>query len=200
MTCPQCQAVNLEGQAVCSHCRKSLVHAEPECAPLQKAAAPSFQIGSLMLLIALIAVLLAVWRFAPGLGVFLLIPTGVGLARTLIEAQRAGDRRMTLFWHVGVFLAAFSITIAIFFASGVAFFLTCLGIASTGHGPYGGNMIGVWCCRRRDHSGSRYASGCSPCITGCNDRRRPGRPRLRSSRPEPAWWVALRCTHPTNAL
>ncbi|HEU5118597.1 MAG TPA: hypothetical protein VFT74_18505, partial [Isosphaeraceae bacterium] len=65
----------------------------------QKAAGQSFHIGSLMLHIALYAILLAVGRFAPGLAIFLLIPSAIGLIRTQAEARKAGERRMTLLWH-----------------------------------------------------------------------------------------------------
>ncbi|HEU5118598.1 MAG TPA: hypothetical protein VFT74_18510 [Isosphaeraceae bacterium] len=142
IACPHCQGENSEEQAVCSHCGRALAREAPEAPPVRKAAGPSFQIGSLMLLIALIAVLIAAWRVAPGLAILLLIPSGVGLGRTIVKVREAGDRPMSLLEHAAVFLAAFSFSTLIFLASGVAFFLTCLGISSTGHGPYGGDMIG----------------------------------------------------------
>lgn len=145
--CPICSAENHRGASRCFLCGQSLVGASEFVPPKPSAEPeamrrPTFRLNSLMLLIALIAVFLGVAHEAPGLAVVLAVPGTIALIRTLTASGRRPGPP-SWFDHVAVFLGTFAAVIAVAFAAGISFFITCLAIVSTGNGNYGGDMFGA---------------------------------------------------------
>ena len=167
--CPDCGAT-LEGDfAACTHCgwrRLGKTNApatqteagatpNPYQAPqAEQIAARTFGLGSLMLVMTLIAVLLGVAMVHPGLALLLVFVAAVALARTMGIVYRrklaggptaGGDK-------VIVFLGSLFVAIVCSIASGVAFYATCwvgvgAGMAfsslSGGAGDYGPMIVGM---------------------------------------------------------
>ncbi len=144
VVCPMCSAENLRGAARCFLCGQSLSGAT-ELAPPKPPGGPAAMPGatpritSIMLLIALVAVFLGVFREAPGLALVLAIPGTIALTRTLaVAGGRPGPR--SWFDHVVVFLATFAAVIIVAIAAVVSFFATCLAIVTTASG---GDSLGA---------------------------------------------------------
>ena len=78
-----------------------------------------------MLVIALIAVSLGVWREAPGLIVVFAVPAVIALVRTVLVS----DDRDSTFRHLSVFMVTFAVVIGVAVAGWVAFCATCLATA-----------------------------------------------------------------------
>jgi multisubunit Na+/H+ antiporter MnhB subunit len=141
VVCPMCAAENGRGAARCFLCGQSLsgatesVPAKPSNEP-EAERRPTFQITSMMLLIALIAVFLGVFHEAPGLALLLAVPGTIALLRTFaVAGHRPGPP--SWFDHVAVFFATFMAVVTTALAAGVSFFVTCLAIGS------GANNLGV---------------------------------------------------------
>jgi hypothetical protein len=151
IVCPMCSAENSLGAARCFLCGQSLsgatefVPSKPSSGPTA-GRRPTFQITSIMLLIALIAVFLGVFHEAPGLAMLLVVPGTIALLRTLVVS---GDRPGPHSWfdHVAVFLGTFAAVITVAVAAGVSFFVSCLafgtGANNFGVGLVGGGIVGV---------------------------------------------------------
>jgi hypothetical protein len=145
VVCPMCGAENSRGAARCFLCGQSLagatefVPAKPSTEP-EPGRRPTFQITSIMLLIALIAVFVGVFHEAPGLALMLAVPGSIALLRTFAAS---GDRPGPRSWfdHVAVFFGTFAAVVTVAIAAGVSFFATCLAIVSTSPGPYGGSNL-----------------------------------------------------------
>ena len=123
--CPHCQAENPASGATCHACGRPLaIYIGPP------ARVRSFGLGSVMLLIAVIAVCLGVARFAPGLGIVMLLIATPALARTVIAATRraADERPLTGQEKVEVFLASTGLMFLVLLASGAAFVATCFPV------------------------------------------------------------------------
>ena len=141
VVCPMCSAENRGGTARCFLCGQSLSGAT-EFVPPKPAAEPAagwrptFQINSMMLMIALIAVFLGLFHEAPGIALAMAIPGTIALIRTFAVA---GRRPGPPSWdeHVAVFLGTFAAVVTVAIAAGVLFFATCLAIVTTGPGTYG---------------------------------------------------------------
>jgi hypothetical protein len=89
-----------------------------------------FTLGSLMLVIALVAVCLGVLREVPGLGVILILVATPALARTLGAAshrKRVG-RPMTAVEKVEAFVASVGVVTAIGVSALIAFVATCVPV------------------------------------------------------------------------
>jgi multisubunit Na+/H+ antiporter MnhB subunit len=145
--CPMCSAENSRGAARCFLCGQSL-SGVTEVVPPKLTTEPeagrraTFQITSMMLLIALIAVFLGVFHEAPGVAMVLAVPGTIALIRTLAAAgHRPGPP--SWFDHVAVFAGTFMAVVTVAVAAGVSFFATCLAIVATNPGPYGGDNIFV---------------------------------------------------------
>ena len=143
VACPMCSAENFRGTRGASSAasRSGATEFVPP-KPSGRAGGepgPTFQITSIMLLIALIAVFLGVYHEAPGLAVVLAVPGTIALVRTLTVA---GGRSGSSSWfdHVAVFLATFAAVVTVAIAAVVSFFATCLAIVATASG---GDNIGA---------------------------------------------------------
>jgi hypothetical protein len=147
VVCPMCAAENSRGAARCFLCGQSLAgvteFVPPKTSTRQAEGRRStFQITSIMLLIALIAVFLGVFHEAPGVAMVLAVPGTIALIRTFAVS---GDRRGPPSWfdHVAVFAGTFMAVVTVAVAAGVSFFATCLVIVSSNPGPYGGDNMGA---------------------------------------------------------
>jgi len=148
VTCPRCRAVNTHGSSQCFLCDRSLVglHADHSTwSPASSAPAPvmSFHLGTMMLVIALIAVGLGVAITQPALAVVLTLPAIIATCRLVTLRNRVPDGNPSSLRYVGSFLATFTVVCLVMIASGFAFFMTCLGVISQSPGAYGGEFFGT---------------------------------------------------------
>jgi hypothetical protein len=142
VVCPMCTAENRRGTARCFLCGQSLSGAT-EFVPSKPSAGrqTTFRITSIMLLIALIAVVLGVFREAPGLAIPLAVAGTIALMRTIVfAAGRPGPP--SVFDHMAVFLGTFVAVVVVAIAAVVSFFMTCLAVASGSKDLGAGLMIG----------------------------------------------------------
>jgi hypothetical protein len=145
--CPHCQAGNRPGADCCFLCHEPIpLDAEvvdaslwgapqvpltgDEDVPAPATVRHTFTLSSLMLLIALVAVTLGVFRIEPGLGIVLVIVVTPALIRTLLAVSRdkARGRALNPLEKVGVFVASLGIVIVIGLAAIIAFVATCVPI------------------------------------------------------------------------
>jgi hypothetical protein len=156
LVCPDCGASNRGGEKSCFLCGQSLettwttsrAGARESSAPdtyaghaKRSGAAnafserrPTFQISSLMLLIAVIAVCAGVWRAGSAMGITLAVAVLPALLYTnyvAFESATAG-RPMDVFEKVGSFVAALAGVVVVGLAAVIAFCMTCFpaGIVS----------------------------------------------------------------------
>ena len=128
VVCPHCHAENPPGTLMCWICLQPL--AEPASRP---PAVPSlapqrtFSLGSLMLVIALIAVCFGVFRETPGLGVALVIVLAPAFLHTLrnVYRRKAEGRPMSAMEKFAVFFSALGMVMVVGTAAGIAFFAMC---------------------------------------------------------------------------
>jgi hypothetical protein len=148
--CPHCQAEVYWSEATqCWLCGQSLDRPGPAVAPPPPPMEPArrtFGLSSLMLVIALVAVCLGVYREVPGLGILLAILVTPALVRTSVVATRrkAGGRPMPPLDKVGVFAGTLAAVVVIGVSAIAAFAITCfpIGLAAFSMGRNGG-VLGV---------------------------------------------------------
>jgi hypothetical protein len=136
--CPHCGARLAPGAASCFLCHAPLAAGEagpPPVAPPpepQAAAGRALHLGSLMLVIALIAVCLGAIQQAPGVGVPLAIGSALALARTarVSRRRRRAARPMTAGAAVSTFLASLALITVAGVSAVVAFCVTCFPIGA----------------------------------------------------------------------
>lgn len=90
---------------------------------------PTLRIGTLMLLIALVAVNLAIWVANPWVGALVTVASGIGLVRAMVATRSDGSPRSGGAKAVAFFVTFVTVLlspIAAFFA----FFGTCIGASS----------------------------------------------------------------------
>lgn len=141
VVCPSCGGDNLARFDRCFLCDQPLAPANvgsdnPYAAPPPelKLSSRTFTLGSLMLVIALIAVCLGVLVEFPGLGILLALAASFALVRTLAEVSRSKalgrpfDRKAKII----LFLGSLGVVTLIGLGSVIAFVVTCfpLGFAS----------------------------------------------------------------------
>jgi hypothetical protein len=137
VNCPHCGAVNSSTESRCESCSKALtIYIGPsEGLPRR------FGVGSLMLLVASVALGLAALRGAPMLGVLVLFLIPPALVRTMaVVSQRTTDERpMLLDETMGVFFASIGVMMAVLLSSFLAFAIVCMPVGSMtmGAGTYG---------------------------------------------------------------
>ena len=148
--CPHCGARLAPGAASCFLCHARVAGtegaAEPPRVPepdAQALAGRSLHLGSLMLVIALIAVCLGVIQQAPGVGVPLAIGSGLALARTarVSRRRRLAARPLTTADALYTFLASLALITIAGTSALVAFCVTCFpigaGLFDSPFGPAG---------------------------------------------------------------
>jgi small-conductance mechanosensitive channel len=142
--CPHCQAEYQPGAERCWICHQPLEPARPEHAGAPEGTPPSvrrsFHLNTLMVVIALVAVLLGLFRESSGLGVFVAViclPAALRL-RSVAAQRQARDQPMSLpekIWDfIGSALIAWAMLVMLGICAAVAFLLMCLvgGVNFTG--------------------------------------------------------------------
>jgi hypothetical protein len=104
------------------------------------AAQRSFSLGSLLLVIALMAVCLGVGRESSALGIALTIASAPALIRTTLLAgqAKARGRPMPALVKVLIFLGSLAAVVLVFLSALIAFAATCFPIGSAGRNPGAG--------------------------------------------------------------
>ena len=128
VNCPHCGAVNLSTESRCESCSKGLtIYIGPSQGLPRR-----FGVGSLMLLVAAIALGCAALRGAPLFGVLILILIPPALVRTMaVVSQRTTDERpMLLDETMGVFFGSIGVMMAVLLASFIAFAIVCMPVGS----------------------------------------------------------------------
>lgn len=137
VNCPHCGAENPAREAHCGACSKGLTVYIGPAHNLPR----RYGLGSLMLLVATVAVGLGALRGVPVLGVLILILVPASLVRTMaIVSQRAVDGRpMNAEERTGVFFGSIGVMMAVILASFLAFAIVCMpaGSMAMGAGGYG---------------------------------------------------------------
>lgn len=137
VNCPHCLKENDSAAERCAVCGQSLVlpaSGENPYAPPQSHEQPlrphAFHIGSLMLLIALIAVCLSLLVTLPGLGVIGLLVLTPATIRTVHGAWRDRDQGRPMSWGdwFRLFAASISVVLVIELGTFAAFAVTCFPI------------------------------------------------------------------------
>jgi hypothetical protein len=141
--CPHCRAENQLDAERCWICQQPLEHVGPEHVGAPAAPAPNlkrtFHLNSLMVMIALVAVLLGLFRQSAGLGILMTVITLPALLRlrSVAAERRARDQPMSLgekiFDFIGSAVIAWMMVVILGISAGVAFFLMCATGASV---PY----------------------------------------------------------------
>lgn len=119
VNCPHCGAVNPWFASTCEACSKGLVvYIGPSQTVPRR-----FGLGSIMTLVASVAVGLALWRAVPVLGLMLLLLVPPALIRTVAAmSQRASDERpMSMDERMSTFVASLGVMLAVLVASLLAF-------------------------------------------------------------------------------
>lgn len=122
LLCPHCGAENGAEAALCGACHQSLVLViGPEVLSRPPGPRPSFRLGSLMLLIALVAVFLGLVREEPTLGLLFLIvvPAFVHTLHTA-ALRRSSGVPMSLLEKLGLFFGSSAATFATLWLVGIA--------------------------------------------------------------------------------
>lgn len=132
-SCPRCGARCEPGALHCSLCHTTF--SEPLATTEPPAVAPppprrGLHLGSMMLIIALIAVCLAVTQELPWLGVPLIVASLFAMARTIRVSNRRyrNARPLTTRAAVLVFLSSLALTSAAGWAAIIAFTVTCFPV------------------------------------------------------------------------
>ncbi len=137
VNCPHCGAENPSTEGRCGACSKGLIVYIGPAQQLPK----RFGVGSLMVLVASIALGLSALRGAPLLGVLILILVPPSVVRTVaVISQRSADERpMVLDETMGVFFGSIGVMMAVLLASFLAFAIVCMpaGSMAMGAGGYG---------------------------------------------------------------
>lgn len=137
VVCPSCGGENLARFDRCFLCDQPLAPGKagaenPWAAPAVelKPSSRTFTLGSLMLVIALIAVCLGVLVEVPGLGVILLLIATPALIRTLVAVSRRKAAGQPLLWweKLAVFAGSVGVVTAIGLGALIAFVLTCFPV------------------------------------------------------------------------
>jgi hypothetical protein len=120
--CPHCGAKNPAIEEVCQECGRPLAIVIGPPARIRR-----LGLGTLMLLIAEVAVCLAVMRELPGLGILMFLILVPAHVRTVVAVARrkADERPMTWEEALGAFVASMGLMVVIGAAAGVAFGTTC---------------------------------------------------------------------------
>jgi hypothetical protein len=132
--CPDCGA-SLPGEAnYCWLCGKALQEggagAAGSAGPVERRAAYQFSLSSLLLIITLVAVLLGVFRIAPGVALALAFLTAPALVKTCIAVARrkARGQRVAPLAKLGIFAGSLGIVIVVVAATIAAFFAVCFTV------------------------------------------------------------------------
>lgn len=134
LSCPHCLAANDQAAERCTACGKPLVlvifEENPYAPPRVPNGPHTFHIGSLMLLIALIAVCLSLLVTIPGVGVLGILVLTPALIRTIHGAWRGQGDGRPMDWNdrLMLFLASIGVVLAIEIGMVVAFTATCFPI------------------------------------------------------------------------
>lgn len=159
VNCPHCGAENPAREAHCRSCSKGLTIYIGPAHNLPR----RYGLGSLMLLVASVALGLGALRGVPVLGALILVLIPASVVRTMaIVAQRDVDGRpMNVEERTGVFFGSIGVMIAVLLASFLAFAIVCMpaGSMAMGAGGYGmslalalagaaGLAVAVWVLRK----------------------------------------------------
>ncbi|HEX8203750.1 MAG TPA: hypothetical protein VF590_24955 [Isosphaeraceae bacterium] len=120
--CPHCGAKNPAIEEACQECGRPLAVVIGPPAKVRR-----LGLGTLMVLIAEVAVCLAVIREMPGLGIPLLLILVPAHLRTVVAVARrkADERPMSVEDTVGAFVASMGLMVVVGVAAGIAFGTTC---------------------------------------------------------------------------
>ncbi len=134
IVCPGCAAKNPFTAKRCWLCLQDFSGAEPAAewlpTPYERHATFQFSFASLMLTIALIAVLLGVFRILPGLGVVLAMivaPAWIATCLTVLRRQSSQARPLAL----GERTAIFAVSVAIMVGIGVTVIAAIVGAVAS---------------------------------------------------------------------
>jgi hypothetical protein len=122
-------------------CHQPLEDVAPEQAGIHFIPAPGpargFHLNSLMLVIALVAIVLGVWRAAWGLGILVAIVAVPASLRTwgMVAEKHAHNQPVRLDEKILAFLGSIGVVLAIGLAAIIAFYGTCL--VAVGLGSFG---------------------------------------------------------------
>jgi hypothetical protein len=157
--CPHCGAANYPSAEVCFLCRQRIDPARAEQTGEAKptpsseinpyappaAAGAAFQLNSLLLVIALIAVCMGVIHEAPGLGVPLAILSFIALGRTVLLSTTRRDPRApsSIGDKLAVFFATIGVAILVFVCVGIALFAALWAMCAVGNAGFVGTSDGA---------------------------------------------------------
>lgn len=159
VNCPHCGAENPSSESRCVACSKGLV---VYIGPAQRLP-HRFGLGSLMVLVATVALGLSALRGAPVLGVLILVLMPPALVRTMtvISQRDADERAMTFDDKMAVFLGSIGVMLAVLLSAFLAFAIVCMPVGSmaVSAGGYGmplalaisgaaGLAVAVWVLRK----------------------------------------------------
>jgi hypothetical protein len=139
VNCPHCGAVNPAHAARCEACTKGLV---VYIGPAQRLPR-RFGLGSLMVLVASVAVGLSLIRPAPPLGVLVLALVPPALVRTMAAmSQRAGDERpMSTDERVSTFFASLGVMLGVLVGTTLAFAVVAMPAGALAMGGGGTSQM-----------------------------------------------------------
>lgn len=144
VTCPRCRALNEHGMAECFLCEMNLAGLRADVPSADSG--PRFRLSTLMLVIAVVAVILGLVRAAPWLAALLLVPGSFALVRVFVLTGRRYGHPPSAWEYVGAFVLSFMFVVVLMFSSVVAFFATCFVMAvpvANGTGLWNGNVAMV---------------------------------------------------------
>jgi hypothetical protein len=120
--CPQCGAKNFAIDDLCASCHQALT-----LVILPRPKIRRFGIGTVMTLIAVVAVCLAPVRISPWLSVIATLILVPAFVRTflVLEGRRLDGRKVPKEAYLGIFMKSFFMVLIIILSSGFAFLTTC---------------------------------------------------------------------------
>lgn len=105
----------------------------------RKAPRTSYRIGSLMLAVAIVAVVLAIVKLAPAVSAVLAFPSAVAMGISVLHVNERASSRPSLWDYVVAFVPALFFVCIVCLATIAAFFATCLSVATVAS-PWGNFM------------------------------------------------------------
>ena len=127
VTCPRCRALNEHGMAECFLCEMNLAGLRADVPSADSG--PRFRLATLMIVIAGIAVVLAIWRAQPWLAALMLLPGTFALVRVFVLSSERYGHPPSRWEYLGAFVVTFMFVVLMMVSSVVAFLATCFVMA-----------------------------------------------------------------------
>ncbi len=127
VTCPRCRALNEHGMAECFLCEMNLAGLRADVASADSG--PRFRVATLMIVIALVAVFLGIWRAWPWVAALMLLPASFALVRMVVLPSEKSGHPPTAWDYLAAFVVTFMLVVLMMGSSVVAFLGTCFVMA-----------------------------------------------------------------------